>query len=41
LSDLYVWDLVVQYVKPLIGSLTVGGAIAVAINYFKFKASQE
>lgn len=37
LSDLSVWDLVVKYIQPLIGSLTVGGLITIAVNYLKFK----
>lgn len=36
-SDISIWSLVEQYIKPVIGSLSVGGAIAVAINYIKFK----
>ncbi len=36
-SEITLWDLVVSYIKPVIGSLTVGGAIAVAINFVKFK----
>lgn len=35
-SDLAIWDLVVTYVKPVIGSLTVGGIVAVAINFLKY-----
>lgn len=40
-SDLQLWDLVVTYVKPVIGSLTVGGVIAFAINYVKFHTSAD
>ena len=36
-SDLTIWGLLEQYLKPVLGSLTVGGVIAVAINFFKFK----
>ncbi len=35
-SDMTLWDLIVTYVKPLLGSLTVGGVITIAINYIKF-----
>jgi hypothetical protein len=40
-SDLQIWELAEKYLKPLVGSLTVGGAITMAINYFKirYKAS--
>lgn len=37
-SDMTLWGLLEQYVKPLIGSLTVGGLITVAINYLKVKS---
>lgn len=36
-SDMTIWSLAEQYVKPLVGSLTVGGLIAVVVNYIKFK----
>ena len=36
-SDLSIWALLEQYAKPVLGSLTVGGAITVAINWLKFK----
>lgn len=36
-SDLSVWGLVETYVKPLVGSLTVGGAIAMVLNYMKVR----
>ena len=36
-NDVSVWDLLSKYLQPVIGSLTVGGAITIAVNYFKFK----
>ena len=39
-ADVSVWDLITQYLKPVLGSLTVGGAITVAINFVKFKLYQ-
>jgi len=36
-ADVGVWDLVVNNVKPLLGSLTVGGLMTIIINYVKFK----
>lgn len=35
-SDLMVWELLEKYVKPVIGSLSVGAVIALAINWIKF-----
>ncbi len=40
LSDVTLWDLVVTYVKPVLGSLTVGGLITVALNWVKFHTSE-
>jgi uncharacterized membrane protein len=37
MSDVTVWSLVEDYLKPMIGSLTVGGLITLAINYVRFK----
>ena len=36
-SDLTIWGLVEQYLKPVLGSLTVGGVITLLINWVKFK----
>ena len=36
-NDVSIWDLLSQYLKPVLGSLTVGGIITIAVNYFKFK----
>lgn len=38
MSNLNLWDLVVQYIKPILSAMTVGGAITVALNYVKIKA---
>lgn len=35
-ADVSLWDLIVQYVKPIVGGLTIGGAIAVATNFVKY-----
>lgn len=35
-SDVSLWELIENYLKPLIGSLTVGGGIAMLINIAKF-----
>lgn len=40
-SDLTIWGLLEQYLKPLLGSLTVGGALTVAINYIKVKSKAD
>lgn len=39
-SDIQVWDLVVQYVKPFIGSITVGGIVTIAINWVRFHSKE-
>lgn len=39
-SDLTIWGMLETYLKPVLGSLTVGGAITVALNYIKVKTKQ-
>lgn len=34
-SDLTIWGLIEQYIKPLAGGTTVGGALFFAINWLK------
>jgi len=36
-SDLQIWELLETYVRPAVGSLTVGGVMTLAINYVRFK----
>jgi hypothetical protein len=36
-SDLTIWELIEKYIKPLVGSATVGGLITMALNYIKVK----
>lgn len=36
LNEISVWQLVEEYLKPLVGSVTVGGLIAMAVNVAKF-----
>jgi hypothetical protein len=36
LSDVTLVSLIEDYIFPVIGSLTVGGAVAVAVNFVKF-----
>lgn len=38
-SDLVIWDLFEQYLKPVLGSLTFGGLITLAINWVRFKST--
>lgn len=38
-SDLTIWGLLETYVKPVLGSLSVGGVIALAANWLKFKSN--
>ena len=36
-SDLTIWSLLEQYLKPLLGSLTIGGLITLGVNWIKVK----
>ncbi len=36
-ADFTLWQLLEEYLKPVLGSITVGGAITMALNYFKVK----
>lgn len=36
-SDLTIWSLLEEYLQPLLGSITVGGAITMLVNYIKVK----
>jgi len=36
-SDLSVMDLIIKYLTPVLGSLTVGGGVAMLINFIKIK----
>lgn len=35
-SDVLVWDLIVEYIKPAIGSISVGGIMTIVINWVRF-----
>lgn len=35
-SDISLWGLIEQYLKPIVGALSVGGALALATNYVKY-----
>jgi len=37
LSDVSIWDTIVKYVYPVVGTLTFGGLITILTNYVKFK----
>jgi hypothetical protein len=37
-SDMTIWGLLEQYVKPILGTMTVGGLFTLARNYIKVKA---
>lgn len=39
LSDLTLWVLLETYIKPILGTLTVGGTLTIAMNYIKVKGS--
>lgn len=38
-SDITIWGLLEQYIKPILGSLTVGTLITMALNYLKVRAA--
>ena len=38
-GDMSIWELVEQYLKPLLGAMTAGGAITMLINFIKVKSS--
>jgi len=35
-TEVSLWDLITEYVKPVVGTLTVGGVLALATNYVKY-----
>lgn len=37
LADFTLWELLEQYLKPVIGSLTVGGLITLSVNFLKVR----
>lgn len=37
MSDVTIWGLLETYLKPLLGSITVGGVIIMAKNYISIK----
>lgn len=38
-ADISVWDLVEQYIKPIVGTLTLGGFLTMLLNYLKVKSA--
>jgi hypothetical protein len=40
-SEITLWDLAVEHIKPLLGSLTVGGVMAMIINYVKIRSQED
>lgn len=36
-SDVTLWDLLTQYLKPLLGTLSIGGVLAFLNNFVKVK----
>jgi len=36
-ADISVWQLMTTYIQPILGAMTVGGAITIALNYLKIK----
>ena len=40
-ADVSIWDLVVQYVKPIIGTASLGSIALFALNFVKFNWLKE
>lgn len=40
LADVEIWPVVVKYVQPFLGTMTIGGAIVFVINLVKFHTSE-
>jgi len=36
-SDLTIWGLLEEYLKPVLGTVTVGGALTMLLNYLKVR----
>ena len=36
-SEITLWDLLTEYLKPVLGTLSVGGVLAIALNLVKVK----
>ena len=36
-SDVTIWELLDQYLRPILGTLSVGGILAMALNFVKVK----
>jgi len=36
-ADVSIWDLMANYLKPVLGAMTVGGAVTLLLNYLKIK----
>jgi len=39
-SDLTIWGLLETYLKPVLGTLSVGGVLAIATNWVKFQVNK-
>lgn len=35
-SEITIWQLIEEYIKPIVGTLSIGGILAVATNYVKY-----
>lgn len=35
-SEISLWQLIEEYIKPIVGTLTVGGTLALVTNYVKY-----
>ncbi len=40
MADVTLWSLLEQYLKPILGVLTIQGALVMLFNFFKIKAQE-
>lgn len=40
ISDFQIWDLLEQHLRPILGSMTVGGVITLIRNFVKFHTQE-
>lgn len=38
-GDLSIWSLLEEYLKPVLGAITISGAITMLMNWVKFKSN--
>ena len=38
-GDMSIWDILTEYLKPFLGSLSISGLITILVNWIKFHAN--